>query len=287
VAEIDEETQIHLAEGQESVEIPTILPVLPVRDVVVFPGVTVPLAVGREKSLAALEEASQSNFLIVASQRDPATEDPGFDDLYPVGCVVRVVRIIDARSHGKQAVVVGVVRTRLSPPVANSPALRMRLDLIEDVDPDPNVTDAVWKKVVALAHRVIDLHDDYPDEWKNFVSGIPGAGLLADVVASTLPLPPEEKALLLAEANPTQRLERVADHLEREVTIAETQRALNQTSDSDDMEPGRRERLLRRRMRELEKELGEADPSIREAEELRERIDEANLPKDAREQAER
>ena len=287
MAESDIETQIHLIAGQEPVEIPTILPVLPVRDVVVFPGVTVPLAIGREKSLAALEEAAHGHFLIVASQRDPTTEDPGFDDLYPVGCVVRVVRVIDARSHGKQAVVVGVVRTRLAPPIADSPALRMRLDIIEEIDPEPNVTDAIWKKVVALAHRVIDLHDDYPEEWKNFVSGIPGAGLLADVVASTLPLPPEEKALLLEEAHPMQRLERVAAHLEREVTIAETQRALNQTSDSDDMEPGRRERLLRRRMRELEKELGEADPSIREAEELRERIDEANLPEAAREQAER
>jgi ATP-dependent Lon protease len=287
VAEIDEDAQIHLVANQESAEIPAILPVLPVRDVVVFPGVTVPLAVGREKSLAALEEAAQSNFLIVASQRDPATEDPGFDELYPVGCVVRVVRIIDARSHGKQAIVVGVVRTRLGTPIADSPALRMRLDVLDDLDPDPDVTDALWKKVVALAHRVIDLHEDYPHEWKNFVSGIPGAGLLADVVASTLPLPPEEKALLLAEVNPTRRLERVAAHLEREVTIAETQRALNQTSDSDDMEPGKRERLLRRRMRELEKELGEADPSIREAEELRERIDEANLPEAAREQAER
>ena len=287
MAKSEIETQIHLVAGQEPVEIPAILPVLPVRDVVVFPGVTVPLAIGREKSLAALHEASQSDFLIVASQRDPTTEDPGFDDLYPVGCVVRVVRIIDARSHGKQAVVVGVVRTRLGAPIADSPALRMRLDVIDEIDPEPNVTDAIWKKVVGLAHRVIDLHDDYPDEWKNFVSGIPGAGLLADVVASTLPLPPEEKALLLEEAHPTQRLERVAAHLEREVTIAETQRALNQTSDADDMEPGKRERLLRRRMRELEKELGEADPSIREAEELRERIDEAHLPEAAREQAER
>jgi ATP-dependent Lon protease len=147
VAEIDEEAQIHLVAGQESVEIPAILPVLPVRDVVVFPGVTVPLAVGREKSLAALEEATPSNFMIVASQRDPATEDPGFDELYPIGCVVRVVRIIDARSHGKQAIVVGVVRTRLSPPIADSPALRMRLDVLEDVDPDSSVTDALWKKV--------------------------------------------------------------------------------------------------------------------------------------------
>ncbi len=287
MAQSEKDTQTHVVAGHESVEIPGILPVLPVRDVVVFPGVTVPLAVGREKSLAALEEANQSNFLIVASQLDAATEDPGFEELHPVGCVVRVVRIIDARGHGKQAIVVGIARTRLGPPVADSPAMRMRLDVLKDADSDPDATDAAWKKVVALAHRVIDLHDDYPDEWKTFVSGIPGSGLLADVVASTLPLPPHEKALLLAEINPQLRLERVAAHLEREATIAETQRALSQGTHSDDMEPGRRERLLRRRMRELEKELGEADPSIREAEELSEKIDAANLPEAAREQAER
>ncbi|HXV36417.1 MAG TPA: LON peptidase substrate-binding domain-containing protein, partial [Myxococcota bacterium] len=196
MAESENPQQVHVMAGQESVEIPAILPVLPVRDVVVFPGVTVPLAVGREKSLAALAEAGQTNFLIVASQRDASTEDPGFDELHPVGCVARVVRIIDARGHGKQAIVVGVARTRLGAPVATSPAMRMRVELLEDVDPDPDGTEVIWKKVVALAHRVIDLHDDYPEEWKNFVSGIPGAGLLADVVASTLPLPPEEKALL-------------------------------------------------------------------------------------------
>ncbi|MBW2716159.1 MAG: LON peptidase substrate-binding domain-containing protein, partial [Deltaproteobacteria bacterium] len=142
MAETDKETQTHLIAGQESVEIPAVLPVLPVRDVVVFPGVTVPLAVGREKSLAALEEATESDFLIVASQRDPSTEDPGFHDLYPVGCVVRVVRIIDARSHGKQAVVVGVIRTRLSEPIADSPAMRMPLEVLEDINPDPSLTDA-------------------------------------------------------------------------------------------------------------------------------------------------
>ncbi len=287
MAKSDSETQTQLVVGGETVEIPTTLPVLPVRDVVVFPGVTVPLAIGREKSLAALEQATESGFLIVASQRDPANEDPQIDDLFPVGCVVRVIRIIDARRHGKQAIVVGVVRTRLSPPIDESPALRMSLDALPDPEMDAEHADPLWKRVVSLAHRVIDLHDDYPDDWKIFVSGIPGAGLAADVVASTLPLPPEEKAELLAEIDPARRLERVASHLEREITIAETQRALSSESDSDDMEPGRRERLLRRRMREIEKELGEADPSIQEAEELRERIDEAKLPASAREQAER
>jgi ATP-dependent Lon protease len=105
-----------LSVGQELVEVPSVLPVLPVRDVVVFPGVTVPLAIGRERSLAALDAAGQGGFMIVATQRDPATEEPSLDDLYGVACVVRVMRIIDARRDGKRAIVVGVVRTRLVPP---------------------------------------------------------------------------------------------------------------------------------------------------------------------------
>ena len=79
-------------------------PVLPLRDVVVFPGVTVPLSIGRPKSLAALERAGEGGFMIVVTQRDPATEDPSAEELFPVACIVRVLRVIDSRAGGKQAI---------------------------------------------------------------------------------------------------------------------------------------------------------------------------------------
>ena len=110
-----------LGAGEERVEVPAILPVLPVRDLVVFPGVTVPLSVGRAKSLAALERAGTGGFLIVATQRDAGVEDPGVDDLHPIGCVARVMRVIDARRESKQAIVVGVARTRLGPAARREP----------------------------------------------------------------------------------------------------------------------------------------------------------------------
>jgi len=274
--------------NQEQLEIPGILPVLPVRDVVVFPGVTVPLAIGRPRSLAALEAAGQGGYMIVATQRDPATEDPTLDDLFPVACVVRVMRILDARQDGKQAIVVGMVRTLLEQPVddSDSGALQMRVQPQADQEQDAPELEALWRRVTDLAHRVIDLHDDYPDEWKTFVSGIPSAGLMADVVGSTLPLPPEEKIALLVSTDPAERLERIARHLEREVTIAETQRALSKDVDREEMDPERRRRLLRRRMRDIEADLGE-DTGIREVEELRERIEAAGLPEEALAQAER
>ncbi len=160
--------------------------------------------------------------MIVATQRDPATEDPSLEDLFPVACVVRVVRILDARQDGKQAIVVGMVRTVLEQQVEDSErgALRMRLQPRSDQEEESPKLEALWRRVTDLAHRVIDLHDDYPDEWKTFVSGIPSAGLMADVVGSTLPLPPEEKIALLESIDPAERLERIARHLEREVTIA-------------------------------------------------------------------
>ncbi len=278
-----------LGAGQERVELPPVLPVLPVRDVVVFPGVTVPLAIGRAASLAALRRAGQGGFLVVATQRDPGVDEPGLGDLHAVACVTRVVRVIDARREGKQAIVVGVVRTRLpsSPEPSDDGALLVRIDPIPDLDQDTPERRALWKRVVALAEQVIDLHDDYPEEWKTFVAGIPSPGLLADVIASTLPLPPEQKLALLDEADPARRLERISKHLEREVTIARTQRALSRSTAGDEMDPERRQRLLRRRMREIETEIGEGDAGMREIEELRERIEAAKLPEEARAQAER
>jgi ATP-dependent Lon protease len=275
-----------MAAGQEPIEVPARLPLLPVRDVVIYPGVTVPLAIGRPRSLAALELAGDDGFLIVATQRDGAIEEPTLEQLYPVGCIVRVVRVIDAKREGKQAIVVGVARTRIRPPEPGEEADLYPIDPLDENEPDSVERDAAWQRVVQLAHRVIDLHDDYPEEWKAFVQGIPTPGMLADLIASTLPLPPEERVGLLEEAKPSRRLVRVAEHLEREVTIAETQRALS-SSDVQEMDPARRERLLRGRLRDIEDELGEGDSGIREVEELREKLEAAKLPEIARTQADR
>jgi ATP-dependent Lon protease len=282
-----EESLLVSMPGDESVRVPAELPVLPVRDVVIYPGVTIPLAIGRTRSIAALNAAGPEGYLIVATQRDPALEEPQLEDLYPVGCIVRVARIVDARRDGKQAVVVGVARTRLGEALALEPALRTRIAPIEEPGESSPELDLRWQQVIELAQRVIDLHDDYPDGWKAFVESIPTPGLLADLVTSTLPLPPEEKISLLEEADPAARLARVADHLEREVTIGETQQALSQRSAEEEMDPEHRESLLRRRLRDIERELGEADPGIREAEELREKLEAAKLPEVAKAQAER
>ena len=273
--------------GEERVEVPGELPVLPVRDAVVFPGMTVPLAVGRPRSLAALDAAGGGGLLVVGTQRDPATEEPEIEDLHPVACIARVVRVADARREGKQAIVVGLLRTRLDEVVAREPALRVRTaPLADPAEASPECEEA-RRRVLGLAHRVIDLRDDYPDDWKEGLASIPSPGLLADLIASYVPLPPDERVVLLAERDPTRRLDRIAGHLEREITIAETQRTLHSETADDEMDPKRRERLLRRRMRDIQNELGESDAGLREVDELRERIEAAEMPAESFDHADR
>jgi ATP-dependent Lon protease len=266
--------------GAEVVEIPALLPVLPVRDVVVFPGVTMPLAIGRPHSLAALEEAGQDGYLLVVSQRDPLTENPALEDLHEVGTIVRVMRIIDARREGKQALVVGLARAVVTRTVAREPTLRVQIQpLAEPTEESPQL-DAAWRRVVILAQRIVELREDMPDEWKAFIQGIPTPGILADLIASNIALTHQQRVELLAEANPEIRLGLVEEHLEKEVTIAETQRTLADEVGGE-TDPKRRERMLRQRMREIQKEIGETDAGSREVDELREKLDALTLPEEA------
>jgi len=274
--------------GNERVRVPAELPILPVRDAVVFPGMNVPLSVGRPRSLAALEEAGDGGFLVVATQKAPETEEPALGDLHPIACIARIVRVVDARGQARQALVLGLARTRLAeaPPGAKG-ALRTRIDPLSEVTAPSAEGEAARARVVALAHRVIDLRDDYPDEWKNLVSQIPTPGLLADLIASNVGLSSEERIALLCEPDAVNRLWRIASALEREITIAETQQALRAEQGPEDADPKHRERLLRKRMREIQKELGEDEGGAREADELAERLEAAELPTEAAAHADR
>ncbi len=273
--------------GTESVELPATLPVLPVRDAVVFPGTTVPLSVGRARSLAALDEAGASGLILVATQRDPKQEEPGVEDLHPIATVAKIVRTVDARQNAKQAIVIGVVRARFAASPTTGRALRAAITPLPELREPSAELDAARARVIELAHKVIDLRDDYPDEWKGVVSSMPTPGMLADLVASSVQMPTEQRIALLCEPDPTLRLWGVARVLEREVTIAETQKTLRAEEDEEPMDPKRRERLLRRRMRDIQEELGEAAGGEREADELAEKLEAAQLPEKARAHADR
>ena len=282
----DDATITALGVGGERLALPAQLPLLPVRDTVVFPGVTRPIAVGRPKSVAALDQAAEHGFLVVATQIQVETEDPGLVDLHPVACIARLVRTLDTRSGEKQAIVAGLARTRLAVAGESDPALRVRLAPLSEITPSGPAFRAAWERVVQQVHHVIDQRDDLPDEWKAFVASLPDPGLLTDLVAATLPLGLREQMELLSEPDVAVRLERVSAHLEREATIAETQRALRVHASVDD-DPRHRERLLRQRMRDIQAEIGEGDSLSQEVDALRERVAAAELPPEAAAHTER
>jgi ATP-dependent Lon protease len=284
---MSEQAPQRIAIGSETVEVPSGLPVLPVRDAVVFPGINVPLSVGRPRSLAALDEAGPTGLILVATQRDAKQEEPTLRELHPVATVAKVVRVVDARQGAKQALVIGIVRAHFREAPSTGRALRAAITpLAEPREPSAEV-EAARARVVELSHRVIDLRDDYPDEWKGLVSNMPTPGLLADLIASSVQMSTEQRVALLVETDPTKRLWEVARILEREVTIAETQKTLRSREAEEPMDPKRRERLLRRRMRDIQEELGEAAGGEREADELAEKLEAAQLPEAARAHADR
>jgi ATP-dependent Lon protease len=214
------------------------------------------------------------------------TENPEVDDLYEVGTIVRVMRIIDARREGKQALVVGLARAVITRTTALEPNLRAQVrPLTESADDSPQI-EAAHGRVVMLAQRIVELREDMPDEWKAFIKGIPTPGILADLVASNIALTQLQKIELLEEPDPHARLALVEAHLEKEVTIAETQRTLADQAGGE-TDPKRRERMLRQRMREIEKEIGETDAGGREVDELRDKLDALELPEEAQTLADR
>ena len=281
------ETQQIIGAQNEQIEIPRELSVLPVRDVVLYPGGTIPLQIGRPRSLAALDETGTNGLLLIATQYEASPEEPLLHDLYPVATIARVVRVIEARDGGRQALVVGIARARLLEITGFEPALRARLDAVPDTPIESAEGEASWRRTVALAQRVIDLREDMPDEWKAFLGGVPSGGLLADLIASNLPMPRQEKAQLLTEIDAGRRLARVESALEREVTIAETQRQLRDASEVEGADPRERERMLRRRLREIQDEIGEGDAGLREVDELHEKLDAKQLPDEVRSQTAR
>jgi ATP-dependent Lon protease len=263
---------------------PRVLPLLPVRDIILFPGVTVPLTVGRQKSIAALDATGTNGVMLVVTQKNASIEEPSPDDLFEVATLVKVLRVVDARHEGKQALVVGIARVNLLDFISESLELRASYRPLE-CPPEETDIQPAWRRMVDLAQRIVDLREDYPDEWKAFIEDVPKPGMLADLLASNLTLPPEEGVALLREPRDSERLKIMEQYLEREVTIAEAQKTLRDQAESGGLDKKRRERMLRSRMREIQEEIGESDAGMREVDELHEKLEGVELPEEAYEQA--
>ncbi len=276
-AETAESVEIDV--GGQRLPIPVELPLLPVRNTLVFPGTHVPLTVGRPLSLGAISAAAKGHgYLAVVTQRRPDDEQPGRDDLFGVGAIVRVTRVTES-SPGPGVVidVIGLARCEVRELIATPEMLRVRVRPIPEVLDQTPEAEAARRTVQRLAEELIELRDDLDNEFSEILERISDPSRLSDLIAYMGNLPLDQKIALLAQPDVLSRLRVLIRYLMREVRIAQVSRRFAERA-AGELDETHRKKLLREQLRKIREELGESSDQAVEEDELRARIDEADLP---------
>jgi ATP-dependent Lon protease len=290
MAETDKDDLISIIEEElGDIDIPTTLPLLPVRDVVIFSDMLLPLFVGREKSVRAVEAAlSKDRFLVVATQKDPAVEDPKAGDIFTVGTVSRILRILKLPDGRVKALVQGFAKARIKKYVQKRSYFRVSIELLEEPEailPDLQ-TEALMRNVRDHSEKILALRGEMTGDVGSILESIDDPGKLADLVASNLRLKIEEAQQIIELVDPVARLHKVHDLLSREVELSAMQAKI-QSEVKDEISKNQRDYFLREQMRAIHKELGELDEKSQEVDEYKKAIKRAGMPKEALEEAEK
>src|SRR5436190_10732910 len=280
-----------LEDIQQKVQtIPSELPILPVRDAVIFPNAVIPLTVGRESSVRLINDVQQGDgMLVVLTQRDKRVDAPGPGDLYDIGTVSMVHRVMKTPEGNLFVIIMGVARTAVKNFTQFVPYLRAAIEPMPDEREDETAVDfqALRRTVVSQFERIIKLSPQLPDDLKTFVSNIEAAGRLADYIATNLPnLSIVSKQFVLEQIQVRKRLEFLNTELAKELEVLEL-RSKIQNQVQEEVGKSQREYFLREQLRAIQRELGEADDTQREIEELRQKIEAANMTEEAKKEAER
>ena len=257
--------------------------ILPVRNLVLFPGVALPVAIKRDKTLAGAQEAiraqSKVGFLL---QKSPETEDPGFDDLHRIGTAATVVRFVTTPDGTHHLVCQGERRFRVLDHVAGFPYLVARVEYLPDSGSHHPEVEARTLYLKQKAVEAISLLPQAPAELGNAVQAMESPSALADMIASFLDVGPPQKQALLELSDVRDRLEAVSDHLIRRVEVLKLSRQIEQQT-KDAIDDRQREMVLREQMRQIQKELGDGDTD--ENAEFAEAIAKAGMPPEVEEHA--
>ncbi|RDD60586.1 LON peptidase substrate-binding domain-containing protein, partial [Ferruginivarius sediminum] len=258
-------------------------PVLPLRDIVVFPHMIVPLFVGREKSVNALEEVrSEDKQILLVAQKDAQQEDPQPGDLYQVGTLASILQLLKLPDGTIKVLVEGGQRARVREFTENDSFLEAGAEVIAEETGDERELDAIRRTVVSQFEQYIKLNKKIPPEVLNTVSQIEDASKLADTVASHLSLKIPDKQELLETEAVSERLEKVYSFIEGEIGGLEAEKRVRNRVKKQ-MEKTQREYYLNEQLKAIRKELGEGEEGQDELQELEDRIARAKLSKEARE----
>ncbi len=280
---------VNQAEGGQP-PIPDVLPILPLRSAVVFPGTVVPLTVGRASSRKLLEESlPHSKIVGLFTQRNPEQDAPGPADLYSMGTAGLVLKLLRQTDESVMIVVQALQRVALRQPVLTHPFLRAQVEVLHS-PPPPAADDKHWEATVRnlreSALKLLELTPDVPDQVRVVVMNIEEPGLLADFLASNLPLEVPEKQDLLEEVDVVKRVRAVQARLSAHLEIAQLQQKIQKDVASHFTDAQRRA-FLREQMRAIQRELGESPEGTEEqVQKLRERLQQAKPAQPVMEAAE-
>ena len=261
-------------------------PVLPLRDIVVFPHMIVPLFVGREKSVRALEEVmAEDRQILLSSQIDPTVDEPTAEGIYRTGVLANVLQLLKLPDGTVKVLVEGKSRVKITEFVANESYFEARAEPLEELPGDPAVVDALVRTVGEEFERYAKIKKNIPEEALSAVSETREPARLADLVAGHLGVQVASKQELLETLNIAERLEKVYGHMQGELSVLQVEKKIKSRVKSQ-MERTQREYYLNEQMKAIQKELGDGEEGQNELNELEERIRKTELSKEAREKAE-
>ncbi len=257
-------------------------PFLPLRDLVLFPQMVMPLFVGRERSLAAIQAALANNeSLVVSAQEDGEIYDPAEDDIYRLGTEVVIGRTLRMPDSTTSVLAQGRRRVEILEFSQWDPYIRVRVRPIPVPEEWQHTTEALMRAVTALFEKVVELNRKLPDEVYAFAINIDDPGWLADFIASAMELPLQTKQEILETIDPTSRLQKISIILARELDVLEMEDQIH-SQVQQEVDKMQREHFLREQMRVIQSELGESDTFTQELVELRESFENKKLPDDVR-----
>jgi ATP-dependent Lon protease len=263
---------------------PTQLPLLPLRDVVVFPHMVIPLFVGRPKSIKALEAAmEQGKSIMLAAQKAAAKDEPSADDIYEIGCVANILQMLKLPDGTVKVLVEGAQRARINKITELDSHFVADLVPVESELGDEAEVEAMRRAIVQQFDQYVKLNKKIPPEILTSLAGIDDPGRLADTIAAHLPLKLEQKQIILELFNVAKRHEHLLGQLEGELDILQVEKRIRGRVKRQ-MEKSQREYYLNEQVKAIQKELGEGEEGA-DLEELEKKILLAKMPKEAREKA--
>ncbi len=264
-----------------------ILPLLPLRDLIVFPHMMMPLFVGREKSINALEEAmSNQTDIVLSAQRDAKTNNPGPDDIFDIGTVCTIIQLLRLPDGTVKVLVEGKKRAKISNFIEDEKCFRVETTILEEKIKNEVEATALVRSVKTAFENYVKLNKRIPPEILMRVSSIENASELADIIVAQLNLKIEDKQKLLEMDDPTKRLEELLNMMSGEIEILEVEKRIRNRV-KQQMEKSQKEYYLNEQMQAIQKELGDKDDFQAEIEELYEKSKTKKMSKEARDKVDK